>query len=164
MDARSSAYELAVSAHAGQEYRSGVPYLYHVASVVTELLAHGHHDKDIIDAGWLHDVVEDTPVSIEQIQMDFSHRTADAVWAVTGVGNNRKERNKSAYSKIRECRDGLIVKLADRIVNVRESQKGRLDLLEMYTREYPQFRDELYVADVATASMWIVLNEVFYGR
>lgn len=97
-------------------------------------------------AAWLHDTIEDTDATREDIAARFDHAVADLVWAVTGVGKNRKERNADAYAKIRvaqSCfRPAANLKLADRIANV-EASKNAPDKLAMYRKEWPGFRAAL---------------------
>ncbi len=76
------AYHLAESAHAGQTLPSGLPYLTHcvaVATILTELLV----PPELIIAGLLHDVVEDTPVTLEQVETEFNAEVAGLVDGVT---------------------------------------------------------------------------------
>jgi (p)ppGpp synthase/HD superfamily hydrolase len=58
-------------------------------------------------------------------------------------GANRAERHKKTYPKTASDQAYTIVKLADRIANMRESEKTSPGLLKMYRREYPEFRKAL---------------------
>ena len=55
----------------------------------------------VVAAAWLHDTIEDTSVTREDIVAHFGDEVAALVWAVTGEGATRSERNQSAYAKIR---------------------------------------------------------------
>ena len=76
------AYDLAVVAHANQERASGEPYVVH-SLAVAQLLAELHLDPATIAAGLLHDVVEDTIVTIEDLRQDFGQEVAKLVDGVT---------------------------------------------------------------------------------
>lgn len=69
-------------------------------------------------------------------------------YLVTGVtnesGGNRRERNAATYPKIRSNADCVALKLADRIANARHAKETGSSLLEMYRREYPDFRAALW--------------------
>ncbi|HID62115.1 MAG TPA: bifunctional (p)ppGpp synthetase/guanosine-3',5'-bis(diphosphate) 3'-pyrophosphohydrolase, partial [Anaerolineae bacterium] len=76
------AYDLAAVAHAGQERASGEPYIVH-SLAVAQRLAELHLDSATIAAGLLHDVVEDTIVTIEDLHQDFGEEVAKLVDGVT---------------------------------------------------------------------------------
>jgi GTP diphosphokinase / guanosine-3',5'-bis(diphosphate) 3'-diphosphatase len=76
------AYELAVEAHAPQTRASGEPYINHCVAVAA-ILADLHMSADAISAGLLHDVVEDTDVTLQEIREQFGMSTAALVDGVT---------------------------------------------------------------------------------
>ena len=76
------AYDLAAVAHADQERASGEPYMVH-SLAVAQRLAELHLDPAAIAAGLLHDVVEDTIVTIEDLRQDFGEEVAKLVDGVT---------------------------------------------------------------------------------
>src|SRR5665811_1891301 len=76
---------MAATAHDGDERKSGEPYLTHPIEVAT-VLAHMHLDAETIAGGLLHDVVEDTLVTGEDIAEAFGDRTASLVEGVTKLG------------------------------------------------------------------------------
>jgi len=79
------AYELADSAHAGQARKSGAPYVEHPLAVAT-ILCEWHLDAASIAVGLLHDVLEDTEVSSEQMEADFGPEVVKLVAGVTKIG------------------------------------------------------------------------------
>lgn len=91
-----TAKEFAEFHHRNQLY-GGNPYPYHLEWVYDTLVFFEQTDSAILDASWLHDVVEDTDVTIEDIEKEFGAEVAEYVWAVTGIGNNRLERNSNVY-------------------------------------------------------------------
>lgn len=95
-------------------------------------------------ASWLHDIVEDTKTSLEEIHQEFGSDVANYVNAVTGIGKNRKERNQNVYDKLAAFPEAIPLKLADRIANVKNCIATNPDLLKMYKKEYVAFRAALY--------------------
>lgn len=148
----SAAEAMAVAAHGEQKY-GDQPYGKHLAHVVEVLLRFGIRDEDMVAAAWLHDSVEDTEMSLLQIEATFGKRTKDLVHRVTNEeGKNRKERHIKTYPKIAESDDAITLKLADRIANT-ESSIDDKDKLKMYQKEYKSFRNYLYKQGMHDA-MW----------
>jgi (p)ppGpp synthase/HD superfamily hydrolase len=129
---------LAIDAHKNQKY--GVhPYVTHLADVVARVKTITQ-DPEIIAAAWLHDIVEDTDVTLEQIKQQFGDNVANIVWAVTGRGENRKEKMANAIAKIAQTPGSELVKSADRLSNVSASLPSGLannpKKLKMYRDEH----------------------------
>jgi (p)ppGpp synthase/HD superfamily hydrolase len=143
------ARRLAEERHAGQQYGPH-PYGFHLAQVRAVLEAFGYGGELGI-AAWLHDTVEDTATTREEIASLFGQEVAALVWAVTGIGQNRRERNGSAYEKIRQHPRAAILKLADRIANA-EASRGHPDKLAMYRKEQEAFAQAL--SGLGDARMW----------
>ena len=149
----------ALHAHGDQKYGEE-PYEVHLSAVVA-ILHERFNDSELEAAGWLHDVIEDTPVSLQELLKVFPESTVAIVHAVTSEpGANRKERNSATYPKIRTNHKAVIVKLADRIANVRNSIASNSKLLNMYKREYPGFRVALYYEAPDIFSMWEELDSL----
>lgn len=145
------AYSFAAEKHAHQRY-GDAPYTVHLEAVRAVLRDAGFEDEHpLAIASWLHDTIEDTATTREEVQAHFGIAVADLVWAVTGIGQNRKERNAHAYAKIRATPDAATLKLADRIANV-EASANVPDKLAMYRKEWPGFRDAL--AGHGLPSLW----------
>jgi len=136
--------EFATAAHEGQTYGDGRPYTAHLADVVGVLDAYGISGEPMVAAGWLHDTVEDTGVTIEDIKESFGDLVADMVYAVTDEpGKNRRERHEATYPKTAGNPGGVIIKLADRVANVQNCWDTQNSMLFMYQREYKGFRKAL---------------------
>ena len=146
--------------HANQKYGDG-PYTIHLRAVVQVLNDFGWRVTDILVAGWLHDTIEDTDTTREEIECLFGEQVARLVWACTGVGANRKERNQSIYAKLKECPEGVCLKLADRIPNAENSKANNPSLFEMYKKEYEAFENALLLLDPNITDMWDRLDKVF---
>lgn len=149
------AREFAERVHGDQRY-GDQPYVTHLAAVRAVLADFGF-GGDLGVAAWLHDAIEDTETSRERIIERFGDEVAGLVWAVTGIGKNRKERTACAYEKMRALPQAIILKLADRIANVEASAKTSPRLLDMYRKEWASFQEALSVAspsDPQVVAMW----------
>jgi (p)ppGpp synthase/HD superfamily hydrolase len=113
----------AVIAHGDQIYGEGQPYERHLAAVV-EVIRGWTDDAALISAAWLHDTLEDTQTSFDDLANQFSVRVARLVWAVTAEGDVRAEKMAAIYRKIADCPDAALVKLADRVANVEAAPAG----------------------------------------
>ncbi|GAB6076006.1 RelA/SpoT family protein [Desulfurobacterium crinifex] len=131
------AYEFAKKKHEGQFRKSGEPYFTHPAEVAY-ILAELRMDVPTIIAGLLHDVVEDTDTTVEEIEKEFGKEVAFIVKGVTKLEgyhfSSKEERDAESFRNLlislAEDIRVLIVKLADRLHNMRtmdsmkpESQK-----------------------------------------
>jgi GTP pyrophosphokinase len=128
-----SAYELAAEAHSEQKRKSGEPFIMHpiaVATIVAEELELG--DNPIISA-FLHDVVEDTDYTVEDIRSRFGDDVAFLVDTVTKRKKDSYEHSKQVdnYRQILESVHydirALLIKLADRLHNMRTLSSMRAD-------------------------------------
>lgn len=134
-----TAVAFAAKKHAGQSWGS-LPYLEHVQDVYSRVLALKINDVDILAACLLHDTLEDTNATPEEILSLFGERALDLVARVTEPKNMpRRERHAVTYPKIRENPDAILIKLADRVSNVVFSQKEGSGMFEMYRKEYQNF-------------------------
>jgi len=158
----SGARNFAIEKHANQKY-GDKPYIYHldkVRSVCDEF----DLNLPTTIAAYLHDVLEDTDTTYEELVENFGERVAGIVYGVTDEeGATRKERKEKTYPKIASNYDSTLLKLADRISNIRESIKdGRQDLVEMYRSEHREFLKHLFCSDAQTneMAMWIELENL----
>jgi GTP diphosphokinase / guanosine-3',5'-bis(diphosphate) 3'-diphosphatase len=119
------AYLYSADAHEAQFRTSGEPYIIHPIAVC-EMLAKVHMDKDTIMAAILHDVVEDTPITIEQIETEFGVKVAELVEGVTKItqlsGRTKAETQAESLRKmilamVADVRV-IVIKLADRMHNM----------------------------------------------
>lgn len=149
-------------AHAGQTYNDEVPYSFHLQQVVDVLIRFNIGSPTFLCAAWLHDCIEDTNRSYNDIKKRFGFEVAELVYAVTSeLGRNRKERNEKTYPKIQKNEAALILKLADRIANTEygAATDGKND---MYSKEYPEFKKALFDAKhtATTLKMWNHLDRL----
>ena len=124
------AYELALEAHGDQCRKSGEPYIIHPLWVAI-ILADLEMDKETIAAGILHDVVEDTQISEEEIRRDFGDDVALLVDGVTKLGrlsyssdklDVQAENLRKMFLAMAKDIRVIIIKLADRLHNLRTLQ------------------------------------------
>jgi RelA/SpoT family (p)ppGpp synthetase len=125
-DSLNKAYKFALNAHQNQKREEGVPYIIHpvaVASILTELKL----DSATITTGLLHDTIEDTNVTYENVKKEFGEEVAKLVDGVTKLSeleekasDNSKAENfrKLILATSKDIRV-LLVKLADRLHNMR---------------------------------------------
>lgn len=120
------AFEFARKAHEGQKRKSGEDYIWHPVAVA-EILADIRLDHESLIAALLHDVVEDTPVTKEEVTKLFGESVAELVDGVTKLGklkNHSKQQTqaenfrKMMLAMARDLRV-ILIKLADRLHNMR---------------------------------------------
>jgi (p)ppGpp synthase/HD superfamily hydrolase len=146
----------AATKHGSQQYGTGLPYTHHLAAVELVLKRFGVLEEDMLVAAWLHDVVEDTETKLKDVEEMFGANVAALVGAVTNEdGPSRKVRAALTYPKTRSVVGGVTLKLADRIANVEAGGK----LVDMYKKEYEDFRRALYTPGIAE-SMWAHLDNL----
>jgi (p)ppGpp synthase/HD superfamily hydrolase len=134
---------IAAQQHDGQMY-GFKPYIHHLMDVVNNLYAYGYDDEDIICAGWLHDVLEDTAYEGDRLKVIFGEKVYALVWAVTGNGKNRKERKADMLAKLKDYPKATALKMADRLANIKNCRNTNLQLLEMYAKEMPEYVELFY--------------------
>ena len=141
------AYDIAFSLHDGQLRKSGEPYIIHPIAVA-KILANFGMDNETVVAGLLHDSVEDTEYTREQLVEDFDEKIALLVDGVTKLGNIKYDSNEELQAEnfrkmfLAMSKDirVLIVKLADRLHNMRtleymptnKRESKALETLEIY--------------------------------
>jgi GTP pyrophosphokinase len=136
------AWEFCVKHHEGQMRASGEPYIIHPLEVA-EVLAELKMDATSIAAGLLHDSVEDTPATNEEIAEEFGDQVAHIVEGVTKIDKiqfaNREDRQaenvrKMLLAMVSDVRV-VLIKLADRLHNMRTLQHLQPDRQEAIARE-----------------------------
>lgn len=140
------AYVFAEKAHEGQERLSGDPYITHASSIALMLAEMGMGPKTI-SAGLLHDVIEDTPITAEEVREAFGEEVLFLVEGVTKLGGVRyhgTDRHNESLRKLFVATSQdirvLIVKLVDRLHNMQtlehlpEEKQSRIarETLEIY--------------------------------
>jgi GTP pyrophosphokinase len=136
------AYLFSASAHEGQTRQSGEPYIYHPISVAN-VLAEMKMDAETIQAAMLHDVIEDTETAKEQIKIEFGENVAELVDGVSKLTHlefdskleaQAENFRKMMLAMVKDVRV-IIIKLADRLHNMRTLSVMRLDKRKRIARE-----------------------------
>ena len=142
------AYQFANFAHRGQYRKSGDQYITHPTQVAA-ILAHLRMDSETVSAGFLHDVIEDTSVTLPQLQKKFGREIALIVVGVTKLDRMKYHSHRRPQLTINFrrmmlaiCPDirSVVVKLADRLHNMRtlrylprtKRQKTSQETMEVY--------------------------------
>jgi (p)ppGpp synthase/HD superfamily hydrolase len=133
------ARDFAIKKHGSQMYGEN-PYVYHLDKVYEVILSAGL-GVDYQVAAYLHDCLEDTNTTKEELLILFNENVVNLVYSVTGEGENRKERKQSMLNKLNDFNDGISLKMADRLVNILESKSTNAKLYEMYKKEHNDYKD-----------------------
>ena len=132
------AWMVAEKAHANQSYDI-YPYTYHLKQVHAIAVELGY-DESIRVACILHDALEDTDLSYNDIKKAFGEEIAEIVYCVTDeLGRNRKERKFKTLKKTRKNWKAIATKICDRIANMRQAKNYQTKLYEMYCKESKDF-------------------------
>ncbi len=136
------AFLVARDAHEGQTRSSGEPYITHPVAVAT-ILAEMHLDYETISAALMHDVIEDTPVTKEQLALQFGPAVAELVSGVSKLDKLKFRDHKEAQAEnfrkmvmamVQDIRV-ILIKLADRTHNMRTLGSLRPDKRRRIARE-----------------------------
>lgn len=172
------AYRLADKAHQDQKRKSGEPYIIHPLCVAI-ILADLEMDKETIAAGLLHDVVEDTIMTLDQMTEEFGSEVSFLVDGVTKLTqlNWDKDKVEIQADNLRKmflamAKDirVIIIKLADRLHNMRTGQYWKPDKQKEKAREtleiYAPIADRLGISKIKIElddlSLKFLKPEVYY--
>lgn len=138
MTNKERAFLVAEKGHANQTYDI-YPYIYHIRQV-TRIAEELGYDESIILGAILHDILEDTDISYNDIKKAFGEEVAEIVYAVTDeLGRNRLERKSNTYPKIVDNWKATVVKICDRVANIEHSKQYNQKLYGMYLKEHDDF-------------------------
>ena len=154
------AFEFAEKAHQGQKRRSGENYFTHCLATAQILAGIGMGSKTI-SAGLLHDVPEDTPVTLAEIKKEFGPEVHDLVEGITKLGKIKLRETKEEYllENLRKMFLAMaadirvvIIKLADRLHNMRtlefNPQEKRLGIARETMEIFVPLADRLGIGEI----------------
>jgi len=111
--------------HSGMTRKDGTPHSEHLEAVVNRLKSLGVIDEDILCAGWLHDTIEDTDTSFDDLFEQFGRRVAVLVSSLSKDTSLPKKQKEKAYAKqLKESSfDAKLIKLCDISANLSDLKK-----------------------------------------
>lgn len=155
------AVRFAVKYHRGQRHANG-PYVECHTIPVYEIIRSLTDDVVAWKIGILHDTIEDTEATYDDLVQNFGADVANGVWAVTDApGENRKWRKAHTYWKIREDDRAMLVKLADRLHNVTAAGER---YAKMYAEEHPGFVGALWTPYTKYQFLWDAIHDKLFGK
>lgn len=156
------AREFAIQVHENQRYGSH-PYSYHLDAVAKLVESFG---EEFQVAAFLHDTLEDTETTIEQIESSFGLAIAECVSILTDEpGENRKIQKQKTNAKLASTTNtmALTVKAADRLANLLESNLDPSNgILQMYRQEHLEFRQAVYRGGICD-DLWQEIEYIIHG-
>lgn len=122
-----AAYDFSAAAHEGQKRQTGEPYFIHPCAVVNVLVDLGFDDVSTLVAAFLHDVLEDTPVTSDELEQKFGKEVLELVEGVTKLDkikfvsaeDEQAENLRKMFFAMAKDYHVIIIKLADRLHNMR---------------------------------------------
>lgn len=122
-----AAYDFSAEAHEGQKRQTGEPYFIHPCAVVNILVDLGFDDVSTLVAAFLHDVLEDTPVTSDELEQKFGKEVLELVEGVTKLDkikfvsaeDEQAENLRKMFFAMAKDYRVIIIKLADRLHNMR---------------------------------------------
>jgi len=106
---------------------------------VAQILQQVTDDLEIIAAGWLHDIIEDTDYTAHELMRAFGKRVHDLVMEVTHEG--QKDSHGYYFPRL-ETKEGIMIKFADRLSNLSRIKHWPTDRQEQYLRKSKFWRSE----------------------
>ena len=113
--------------HKGQFRKDGTtPYFTHLESVVSRVKGLGVVDEDILCAGWLHDTLEDTDTTFDELIERFGQKTATLVYSVSKNEDLPKKERELQYTKLLKDApfEAKLVKLCDISANLKDLENS----------------------------------------
>lgn len=126
-----AAYNFAREKHKGQQRDGGAPYISHLFEVY-RILKEIRADEDLCVAALLHDTLEDTETTYEELVENFNKEVADLVLEVTHEG--KKDIVGHWFPRLSTQR-GIMLKFADRLSNLSEMQAWPEERVQQYLRK-----------------------------
>lgn len=132
-------------------FYDGYPYEFHLNMVVETAkkfinIVPEKNREMVLAACWIHDTIEDTRVTYNDVKHALGEELAEIAFALTNEkGKTRKERaNEKYYQGIRDTPFASFVKICDRIANAEYSRTQESSMANAYKKEFEQFEHSLY--------------------
>lgn len=161
MNMINKAREFAIERHGSQSYGEH-PYSFHLDAVAK--IAEDFGENAVV-VSYLHDVVEDTPTTLNEIHHNFNEFIARCVEIVTDEpGETRALRKAKTYQKMAavsgDLELALVVKAADRLANLKSSLANQSKKhLNMYQKEHTSFKRSAYRPGLCEA-LWTEMDKI----
>jgi len=139
------------SRHLQMVYEIGLAFIYLIPS---------HEQEEVLSGCWVHDVLEDTHETYNDLKRVLGETIAEYSYALqNNKGRIRSERaNNSYYHGIRIYKHSTFIKLCDRIANLTYSKEKGSSMFNKYKKEFEHFHDQLY--DGRYQEMWNFLEDM----
>lgn len=135
-----SCHKLTNHLYDGQPYSVHLEMVHNTAKKFIHLIP--VHDQELVlSSTYLHDTIEDTRQTYNDVRSHTNHFIADIVYALTNEkGKNREQRANARYYKgIRKTKYAVFIKLCDRIANLEYSKSKGSKMFQTYVDENPKF-------------------------
>ena len=153
---------LALVSHHGQTRRNNKhPYVTHPNRVAREISKMEGATPQVVAAAFLHDVVEDTDITLEQVTEIFGLDVAELVESLTNISHNPEHKNKPRAERKKLDREFLrhaprwarVIKLIDRLDNLKEMSEDSEDFILKYVGESRLLADAIGSAHIPVADL-----------
>lgn len=148
---------LAEKMHEGQKRKSGEPYISHPVRIANAIISLGIHDEEVISGALLHDILEDTKVTVDMLLnvYDLPKEIVDIIIRLTKTTIVRQEEipemtTDEYYEQMRVCFKTCLIKIADRCHNVSTMYFFEKEKIQRYIKETEEYALPLcsYVSDM----------------
>ena len=160
------ARDYAIARHSAINQKYGeFPYEFHLLMVVNNTIRFIHlltpeEAEMAVVASYLHDTMEDTGATYNDIKKEFGKKIANVVYNLTNEkGKDRKERAFRTYPGIASCKISTFVKNSDRLANTEHSYTSGSSMYKKYVSEYPVYKYALQNKDHGFAEQWEALEK-----
>jgi (p)ppGpp synthase/HD superfamily hydrolase len=138
MDKINKAVRFAIKAHSGQIDDNWKDYFEAHVAIVGDIVSMVTNDEDIICAAYLHDTIEDTDVTVEDLVKNFGNRVAELVMEVTHDG----DKPHGYYFPRLKSKDAILIKFADRLSNISRMESWSKERQEHYLKRSKFWNDK----------------------
>lgn len=157
----------ATEKHKGQKRKwGGQDYVFHPIAVADMLISFGISDEKTLAAALLHDVVEDTDTTIQDLREKFGERVAELVWWLTDY-KSEKEGNRETRKAITNWKivnaplPAILIKLADIIDNGSTIKNGDVDFYTVFVKEKNVLLEKI-MSKYIDKTEWRVLEDLYH--